>query len=387
MNPIYADLPTTIFEEMSMLARQTGAINLGQGFPDGDGPEDVRQVAADAFFTRSNQYPPMAGLPELREAVATHYCRHQGLRIEPDHVLVTSGATEAIAASLLALISPGDEVLLIQPMYDAYRPLVLRAGGVPRYLTLRPPHWRLTAEDIEVAFATEPRIVVFNDPLNPAARAFDRQEVALLAAACRRHGTIALCDEVWEHVVFDGRRHHPLIAEPGMADRAIKIGSAGKIFSMTGWKVGFVIATPALLAPIARAHQFLTFTTPPALQAGVAYGLAKPEAYFDDMRRAYQRSRDLLAHRLAAAGYAVLPSESTYFLCIDLAASGIDMDDGGFCRRAVAEAGVATIPVSALYAEHPETSVVRLCFAKRDEVLEQAAQRLAEFRGRVVGNP
>jgi aspartate/methionine/tyrosine aminotransferase len=312
--------------------------------------------------------------------VAAHYRLHQGLAIDSDHVLVTSGATEAIAASLLALISPGDEVLLIQPMYDAYRPLVLRAGGVPRYLTLRPPHWRLTAEDVEAAFTTAPRILVFNDPLNPAARAFDAGEVALLAAACRRHGTIALCDEVWEHVLFDGRSHHPLIAEPGMAEQAIKIGSAGKIFSMTGWKVGFVIAAPALLQPIARAHQFLTFTTPPALQAGVAYGLAKPAAYFDEMRRAYQRSRDLLAGRLSAAGYAVLPGESTYFLCVDLRASGIALDDRSFSLRAVAEAGVAMIPVSALYAEEAETSVVRLCFAKRDAVLEQAAGRLADFR-------
>jgi aspartate/methionine/tyrosine aminotransferase len=380
MNSIYADLPTTIFEEMSMLARQTGAINLGQGFPDGDGPEDVRQVAADAFFTHSNQYPPMAGSPELREAVAAHYRDHQGLVIDSDQVLVTSGATEAIAASLLALVSPGDEVLLIQPMYDAYRPLVLRAGGVPRYLTLRPPHWRLTAEDVDAAFASAPRILVFNDPLNPAARAFDREEVALLAAACRRHGTIAICDEVWEHVLFDGRRHHPLIGEPGMEGQAVKIGSAGKIFSMTGWKVGFVIAPPALFQPIARAHQFLTFTTPPALQAAVAYGMAKPAAYFDGMRRDYQRSRDLLAGRLASAGYAVLPSESTYFLCVDLEASGIAMADRDFCLRAVTEAGVAMIPVSALYAENAETNVVRLCFAKQDAVLEQAAGRLADFR-------
>ncbi|HEY0270025.1 MAG TPA: aminotransferase [Sphingomonas sp.] len=380
MNPIYADLPTTIFEEMSMLARQNGAINLGQGFPDGDGPEDVRQAAADAFFTRSNQYPPMAGLPELREAVAAHYRRHQDLDIDSGQVLVTSGATEALAASLLALISPGDEVLLIQPMYDAYRPLVLRAGGVPRYLTLRPPHWRLTAGDVEAAFATGPRLLVFNDPLNPAGRAFDKAEVALLAAACRRHGTIAICDEVWEHVLFDGRRHHPLIAEPGMAGQAIKIGSAGKIFSMTGWKVGFVMAAPALLQPIARAHQFLTFTTPPALQAAVAYGLGKPTAYFDGTRREYQRSRDLLAHRLADAGYAVLPGDGTYFLCVDLAASGIDEDDRTFCLCAVAEAGVAAIPVSAFYAETPETGVIRLCFAKRDDVLEQAADRLATFR-------
>lgn len=382
MHPVYAGLGTTIFEEMSGLARQLGALNLGQGFPDGDGPEDVRRAAADALMTRSNQYPPMAGLPELRAAVAEHYGRMQGLAITPDHVLVTSGATEALAAAILALVEEGDEVLLIQPMYDAYRPLVLRAGGVPRYLTLRAPDWRLSEEDVAAAFASGPRLMILNDPLNPAARAFDAGEIALLARACQRHGTIAICDEVWEHVLFDGRAHHPLIAAPGMETRAVKIGSAGKIFSMTGWKVGFVIADPALLQPIARAHQFLTFTTPPALQIGVAHGLAKEAAHFLETRRAYQRSRDVLAGGLRAAGFAVLPSEATYFLCVDLAASGIAEGDRAFCMRAVREAGVAAIPVSAFYAETPETGIVRLCFAKEDAMLEEGIARLAGFRAR-----
>ena len=258
MNPVYAGLGTTIFEEMSGLARAHGAINLGQGFPDGDGPADVRQAAADALFSASNQYPPMMGLGELRAAVAAHYARHQALPFGADDVLVTSGATAALAAAILARGSDGDEVLLIQPSYDAYLPLVRRAGGTARFLSLAPPDWRLTAAAVDAAFAASPKVVIFNNPLNPAGRAFDRDEVALLAAACQRHGTIALCDEVWEHVMFDGRRHHPLIAEPGMAERAIKIGSAGKIFSMTGWKVGFVIAAPALLQPIARAQLCLS---------------------------------------------------------------------------------------------------------------------------------
>jgi N-succinyldiaminopimelate aminotransferase len=384
MNPVYAGLGTTIFEEMSGLARAHGAINLGQGFPDGDGPADVRQAAADALFTASNQYPPMMGLAELRRAVAAHYARHQSLAFGEQDVLVTSGATEALAATILALVSDGDEVLLIQPSYDAYLPLVQRAGGVPRFLSLRPPAWRLTEDAVAAAFGTSPKVVIFNDPLNPAGRAFDREEVALLAAACRRHGTIAICDEVWEHVMFDDRTHHPLIAEPGMAERAIKIGSAGKIFSMTGWKVGFVIAAPALLQPITRAHQFLTFTTPPALQAGVAYGLGKEDGWFAEQRAGYQRSRDRLAAALAKAGYAVLPSQSTYFLCVDLAASGIALDDRAFCLRAVAEAGVAAIPVSAFYAADAPRNVVRLCFAKQDDVLDEAARRLATFRVRLV---
>ena len=379
MNPVYAALGTTIFEEMSALARAHDAINLGQGFPETDGPEDIRRAAADALIAGPNQYPPMRGLPVLRQAVAEHYARFQSLAVAADDVLVTSGATEALAAAILSLVSPGDEVLLIQPMYDAYLPLVLRAGGIPRFLTLRPPHWRLEPDEIARAFASGPRIVVFNDPLNPAARCFDAEEVALIAAACRRHGTIAICDEVWEHVLFDGRTHRPLIAEPGMADLAIKIGSAGKIFSMTGWKVGFVIAAPRLLEPIMRAHQFLTFTTPPALQSAVAYGLGKADAYFAEMRRDYQRSRDHLEAGLRVAGYRVLASEGTYFLCVDLAASGVTEGDRDFCRRAVREAGVAAIPISSLYAEQRRTGIVRLCFAKPDAVLDEAATRLARL--------
>src|SRR3569623_3163596 len=214
MNPVYAALGTTVFEEMSGLARQHGAINLGQGFPDGDGPADVRQAAADALSSASNQYPPMMGRPARRAAGAAHYAQHQGLGFGADDVMVTSGATEALAGVILALVSEGDEVLLIQPCYDAYLPLVQRAGGRARFLSLTPPDWRLPEQAVAAAFASRPKVLIFNDPLNPAGRAFSAGEVALRADACRRHGTIAICDEVWEHVMFDGRAHHPLVAEP-----------------------------------------------------------------------------------------------------------------------------------------------------------------------------
>ena len=226
---------------------------------------------------------------------------------------------------------------------------------------------------------------MFNNPLNPAARVFDEEEVAAVARVCVRHDLIAVCDEVWEHVVFDGRPHRPLIALPGMAERTVKIGSAGKIFSMTGWKVGFACAAPPLIRAVSKVHQYLAFTTPPNLQAGVAFGLAKPDSYFAGVRDGFARSRDRLAAALTGAGFSVLPSEGTYFLCIDLPASGVALDDASFCRRAVAEAGVAAIPLSPFYAQAPVRGVVRLCFAKRDATLDEGAMRLAQARKRLGG--
>ena len=375
MNPVFADLPTTVFETMSRLARQHGAVNLGQGFPEDPGPLDLRQAAAAAVIDGSNQYPPMMGLPELRQAVAEHYARIQGLPVAPEDVMVTSGATEALAGALLALIRPGDEVVLFQPMYDAYLPLVLRAGGRPRFVTLRPPHWDFTDEDLARAFSPRTRVVLFNSPLNPSGTVFAREALERLARFCVAHDAVALCDEVWEHVVFDGAAHVPMMGLPGMAERTVKVGSAGKIFGLTGWKVGFVLAAPALMRGLSKAHQFLTFTTPPNLQAAVAYGLAKPAEHFAAMRAALQRSRDRLAGGLADRGFAVLPAAGTYFLNVDLAPLGIS-DDVAFCERLVAEHGVAAVPVSAFYAEDVVRSVARFCFAKTDATLDAALERL-----------
>lgn len=385
-HPVFADLPVTVFEATSALARQTGAINLGQGFPDDEGPLALRRRAGQALIERSNQYPPMRGLPELREAVADHYGRHQGVALTAETVVVTSGATEALAASLLALVRPGDEVILFEPAYDAYRPLIARAGGVARAVRLRPPLWRIEEADIEAAVTPRTRLLLLNNPLNPAARAFDAGETAAVARVCVRHDLVAISDEVWEHLVFDGRAHRPLAAEAGMAGRTVKIGSAGKIFSMTGWKVGFACADAALIEPVAKAHQFLTFTTPPALQDAVAFGLGFEADWFTAMRAGFQAGRDRLAAGLAQAGFAVTPSEATYFLCLDLAASGIDLDDRTFCDRIAREFGVAAIPVSAFYADPDGTGrIVRLCFAKRAEVLDAAIERLAQARRALAG--
>ncbi|MGB3307573.1 MAG: aminotransferase [Thermomicrobiales bacterium] len=380
MNSVLSALPTTIFEVMSVLARETNSVNLGQGFPDDPGPEDVRRVAADAVLDGWNQYPPMLGLPELRQAVAAHYEHHQDLTLDPEReVMITSGATEAIAGALLALIEPGDEVVLFEPMYDAYLPLVRRAGGIPRFVTLGPPDWRLTEKALAAAFTPKTRVVLFNNPHNPAARVYSREELELLARACVTHDVIAICDEVWEHVIFDVRQHIPLIVLPGMRERTVKIGSAGKIFSLTGWKVGFVCAAPDLLAVLAKAHQFLTFTTPPNLQAAVAYGLGKEDAYFTDMRARFAASRDRFANGLADLGFDVLPSEGTYFLNVDIAKlnRGTDVD---FCTWLVRNLGVAAIPVSAFYADGAVSTVVRFCFAKQDATLDAALDRLANVR-------
>lgn len=377
MHPLYAQMPTTIFETMSVRARAIGAINLGQGFSDSGWPQDVLDVAASALLTGNNQYPSSLGLPDLRGAVAAHYARHQGVTLDPAReITITSGATEALAAAIFALVEDGDEVVLFQPLYDAYLPLVRRAGGVPRLVRLAPPHWQFSAADLDAVFSARTRLVILNNPLNPSASCFDRAALELLATYTKRFDAVVLSDEVWEHIVFDGRSHTSVLAVPALRDRSVKIGSGGKIFALTGWKIGWLCAAPALSQALARSHQFLTFTTPPNLQAGIAHGLGKPLDWFTAMHSQFQRSRDRLVAGLTAAGYAMLPSAGTYFVSIDLAASGIALDDVTVADRLL-DAGVATIPVSAFYAEAPVRSTLRLCFAKQDSVLDAAIARLA----------
>ena len=382
--PIQTKLPavgTTIFTVMSALATEKGAVNLGQGFPDDPGPLAIRQKAADAVLNGYNQYPPMAGLPDLRQAVARHYARTQNLDFDwSGEVTVTSGATEALASAFFALIEPGDEVIVFQPVYDAYLPLIRRAGGVPRLVNVSPPHWRFTREMLEAAITPRTRFVVLNNPINPAGAVLPAEDLALLAQVCVAHDLIAICDEVWEQVVFSPAVHRPLIAFRGMRERCVKIGSAGKMFGLTGWKVGFLCAAPELTRVLAKAHQFLTFTTPPNLQAAVAFGLDEAGDWFEAMPRTLAASQARLADGLRREGFAVLPSQGTYFLNVDLPASGVAEPDRAFCLRAVKQAGVAAIPISALYEADPVTTIVRLCFAKADATLDEGVARLAKAR-------
>ncbi|WAC25107.1 aminotransferase [Blastomonas sp. SL216] len=378
MNPIYRDMPTTIFEAMSMRARETGAINLGQGFPDGPRNDLVIDAACAALQHRSNQYPPMVGLPELRAAIADWYRRHQQLELAPDEVVVTSGATEAIAAALLAIIQPGDEVLLFQPLYDAYCPLVQRAGGIARIVDFDRSCWRIDAQALADAISPRTRVLLLNDPMNPMGTTAHPDDLALLARTCVDNDLIAICDEVWEALVYDGAQHRSLLSYPGMRERTVKIGSAGKIFGLTGWKVGWMCAAPPIARVLAKAHQFLTFTTPPNLQWAVAEGLNSQDDWIAMARAQHQASRDFFCAGLRKIGLATVPSAATYFVSVDVAASGIAMEDMAFCHAMIDQAGIAAIPISAFYSDAPPTHLVRFCFAKERATLERALERLAE---------
>ncbi|HUB10070.1 MAG TPA: aminotransferase [Myxococcales bacterium] len=375
---VYRDLGTTIFEATSRRAAELGAVNLGQGFPDDRGPQEVLQAASEALLQGGNQYPSMMGVPELRRALAAHEARFYGLGFDwQTETLVTSGATEALAACLLGLLEPGDEAVLLQPAYDAYAPLIRRAGATPRFVTLRPPDFRLETAELERAFGPKTKLVVLNNPLNPLGRVFSESELDALARLVEAFDAYAVCDEVYEHLVFDGRRHVPFISRPGMRPRTLKIGSAGKTFSLTGWKVGLVVGPAELVRPVSRAHQFLTFTTPPNLQAAVAFGLGLPDGYFEGLAAEQQRRRDRLAGGLRSLGLEALPCEGTYFLNLDIRSAGFEGDDVAFCRQLIEQVGVAAIPVSAFYEETPVRHLARLCFTKQDAVIDRALERFA----------
>ena len=380
MNPIYEQMRTSVFERMSLAATRHGAVNLGQGFPDFGWPDEILDAAAEALKEGSNQYAPSRGLPALREAVAAHYKRHFGQDLAVEHVCVTSGATEALGAAILATVEPGDEVIIFTPAYDSYAPMIRRAGATPVEVALQPPEWRLNADALDRAISSKTSAILFNNPHNPAGRLFGKEELEALSRVALEHDLIVISDEVWEHVLLDGRSFTPLASLPGMAERTIKVGSAGKIFSLTGWKVGRIIAAPELAAVAARAHQFLTFATAPNLQAAVAFGLDEGDAWIQPMRDRFQRARDRMTEGLRRAGYKVLDATSTYFLCVDLAASGIAVGDDDFATAAVERAGVAVVPLSAFAERDPPRHLVRLCFGKKDETIDAGIAAMARAK-------
>ena len=386
-NSLLSGIGTTIFTVMSALATEHNSINLGQGFPDTDGPADVVQAAADALKDGRNQYPPMPGLPELRQAVAAANRRFYGLEVDwASEVVVTSGATEAITASLIAVLNPGDEVVLIEPLYDTYAPVVRLVGAVPRFVRLQPPKWELPRAELAAAFGPRTKALLLNTPMNPAGKVFTAAELAFIADLLVRHDAYAVCDEVYEHLTFDGWRHIPLMTLPGLRDRVMRIGSAGKTFSLTGWKVGYVTAPAALATLVAKAHQNLTFTTAPNLQRAVAVGLAKDDGYFEGLAGALQAKRDRLAKGLAEIGFGVLETRGSYFITTDFRPLGFNGDDMAFCQHITRAAKVTAVPVTAFY-DQPDapTHYARFAFCKRDEVLDEALARLkAHFTARAL---
>ncbi len=376
-NALLSATGTTIFTVMSALATQHGAINLGQGFPDTDGPDDVIEAAADALRDGRNQYPPLTGVPELRQAVSAANRRFYGIEADPaTEVVVASGATEAITASLMALLNPGDEVVLIEPLYDTYLPVVRLLGAIPRVVRLTPPKWELPRAELAAAFGPRTKAILLNTPMNPTGKVFTAAELAFVADLLVKHDAYGVCDEVYEHLTYDGWRHIPLMTLPGMRERCLRIGSAGKTFSLTGWKIGYVTGPAALCGLVAKAHQNLTFTTPPNLQRAVAVGLAKDDAYFAGLSSALQAKRDRLSAGLAGLGFGVLPAMGSYFVTADFGPLGFAGDDVAFCRHITEQAGVTAIPVSAFYEGSAPRHYARFAFCKREAVLDEAVARL-----------
>ena len=378
-NEYYAGLGTTIFTVMSALAQKHKAINLAQGFPDGNGPDDVRRVAADALENASNQYPPGRGLPDLCSAVAEHDNRFYGLDLDASNVVVTSGATEGLAASLMAFVNAGDEAVIIEPAYDSYRPILEGMGVTVKAVQLCPPEWRIVEEDLAAAFSERTKLVVINTPMNPIGKVFRREELDLIAGFVLKYDCYAVCDEVYEHIVFDGLPHIPLMTLPGMAERTVRVGSAGKTFSVTGWKIGYVSGAASLIDLVNKVHQFLVFTVPPNLQAAVAYGLRLDDDYFAGLARDMESKRNRLRDHLTALGFSVLTTEGTYFLTADYSALSPDEPSDAFCEKITKEAGVSAIPLSPFYGTPPEQRLVRFCFCKENEVLDAAAARLKHY--------
>ena len=367
---------------MSALAARTGAINLGQGFPDTDGPPEIVEAAARAMRDGHNQYPPGPGIPELRAAIAEHQRRFYGIELDPDgEVLVTTGATEAIAAALLALCEPGDEVVTFEPYYDSYAACIALAGAERRPVTLRAPDYALDPAALAAAFSPRTRLVLLNSPHNPTGKVFTRAELELVARHCRERDVIAVTDEVYEHLVFDGREHVPLSTLPGMAGRTLTISSAGKTFSLTGWKIGWATGPRELVGAVQTAKQFLTFVSGAPFQPAIAHALGLPDAYFESFRAGMQAKRDRICAGLEAAGLEVFEPAGTYFVTADIRPLG-EQDGRAFCLALPERAGVVAVPNVVFYDdEEAGRPLVRFAFCKRDEVIDEAAARLSGLAG------
>jgi N-succinyldiaminopimelate aminotransferase len=386
LNSALAGLGTTIFAEMSALAVETGSVNLGQGFPDTDGPVELARVAADAVLAGlGNQYPPGPGVPELRAAIAAHQKRFYELDVDPDtEVLVTAGATEAVAAAMLALLEPGDEVIALEPYYDSYAACIAMAGARRVPVTLRAPHFRPDLDAIRDAITRRTRLILLNSPHNPTGMVASRAELTAIAELAIRHDLLVVTDEVYEHLVFAGE-HIPIATLPGMRERTVTISSGGKTFSFTGWKIGWVTGTPELVTAVRTAKQFLTFVNGGPFQYAIAAGLGLPDAFYAGLATDLHRKRDLLATGLRAAGFEVFVPDGTYFITTDIRALG-ESDGLEFCRSLPRRCGVVAVPNVVFYDNRAAGQTqVRFAFCKRDEVLADAAQRLTRLRGPVPG--
>ncbi|HWE54548.1 MAG TPA: pyridoxal phosphate-dependent aminotransferase [Acidimicrobiales bacterium] len=373
-------LGTTVFAEMSALADATDSINLGQGFPDEDGPDEVADAAVEAIRAGVNQYPPGPGRPELRAAIAGHQARFYGIELDADHqVLVTAGATEAITAAIIALCEPGDEVLCFEPFYDSYTAAIAMAGAERRTVTLQPPDWSFDPERLARAVTPRTRLLLLNSPHNPTGKVFSDEELQAIASICCERDLLVVTDEVYEHLIFDGH-HRPISTLPGMAERTVTVSSAGKTFSFTGWKIGWVTGPADLVTAVRTVKQFLTYVNGAPFQPAVATGLALPDSYFSSAAWTLREKRDLLCAGLIAAGFAVHVPAATYFVMVDTGPLGF-LDGAALCREMPHRCGVVAVPAAAFYSDpSAPTPLVRFAFCKRPEVLDEAVRRLAGLR-------